>query len=453
MERRIVDAIPRDVRSVLALLNIEPDYTLYACCPSCSATYRPDPKSPKDPYPHHCTHRDTPDREPCGSVLVTERTTKSLSEADWIPVKSFAYQSLHAWIGQLLSRPGLEDTVIDAWKEAGGHESSRWKDIWDAPAIRTFLGPDNKTLFSVQPHGSVHLVFSLFIDWFNPFGNKKAGKSHSVGAIYMACLNLPPHLRYRTENIYLAGIMAGPHEPSVHQLNHFLRPLVNELLVLWDTGIFLSRTRSRKTGRIVRAAIIPLVCDLPALRKTVGLAAHSSHNFCSHCRLQRSDINNLDRTSWQRRTWHEHFWVAEQWKNSSTHADREKVFEEHGIRWSELLRLPYWDPTRYALIDAMHNLFLGELHHHCMEVWGIDVKADKATKTTVPHTPEEQESWLKKVIDAIVRGSESALVNGPRKGYIAAVAELNDVIPPSGELTKKNYAHALINWVCALSAI
>ena len=65
--------------------------------------------------------------------------------------------------------------------------------------------------------------------------------------------------------------------------------------------------------------------------------------------------------------------IAVRWRDARTEVDRQNVFDEHGIRWSELLRLPYWDPTRYAVVDAMHNLFLGELRHHCMEVWGIDI--------------------------------------------------------------------------------
>jgi len=66
-------------------------------------------------------------------------------------------------------------------------------DILQAPALRNFLGPDG-SLYSQQLAGSVNLVFGLFIDWFNPGGNKQAGKSRSIGVIYLVCLNLPPEL-------------------------------------------------------------------------------------------------------------------------------------------------------------------------------------------------------------------------------------------------------------------
>ncbi|KAI9068778.1 hypothetical protein FKP32DRAFT_1526913, partial [Trametes sanguinea] len=111
------------------------------------------------------------------------------------------------WLAELLLRADIEDAILESWKPDPDGNPTEWRDIMQSPSIRQFCGPDGKTPFSEQKHGSLHLVFSLFIDWFNPHGNKKAGKHHSVGAIYMACLNLPPHLRFRPENIYLVGMI------------------------------------------------------------------------------------------------------------------------------------------------------------------------------------------------------------------------------------------------------
>ena len=41
-------------------------------------------------------------------------------------------------------------------------------------------------------------------------------------------------------------------------------------------------------------------------------------------------------------------------------AKRGDYFREHGSRWSELARLPYFDMVRQMCIDPMHNLLLGE---------------------------------------------------------------------------------------------
>ena len=39
--------------------------------------------------------------------------------------------------------------------------------------------------------------------------------------------------------------------------------------------------------------------------------------------------------------------------------ERDKFFSIHGVRWSELARLPYFDIVRQSIIDPMHNLLLG----------------------------------------------------------------------------------------------
>ncbi|EIW84798.1 hypothetical protein CONPUDRAFT_48474 [Coniophora puteana RWD-64-598 SS2] len=175
----------------------------------------------------------------------------------------------------------------------------------------------------------------------------------------MVCLNLPPHLRYKLENVYLVGIMPGPHEPSLDQINHFLRPLVTDLLRLYKHGIYLKRTYLYPAGRLIRVALGPLICDLLAARKTAGFAGHRANLFCSFCQLPLSDIADLSKASWTRRTAEQHRLDAIRWAEAPSENARQVALKRRGARWSELLHLPYWDVVRYTVVDAMHNLFLG----------------------------------------------------------------------------------------------
>ncbi|GES75867.1 hypothetical protein GLOIN_2v1792112 [Rhizophagus clarus] len=61
-----------------------------------------------------------------------------------------------------------------------------------------------------------HLGIMLNIDWFQPFNNA----SYSIGALY--------------------ALISRPNEPSLHQLNHYIAPIIDQLIELWD-GIELSK--------------------------------------------------------------------------------------------------------------------------------------------------------------------------------------------------------------------
>lgn len=442
---KILDAIPSDVRTLISTLQLEPDIVCHAVCPKCRATYEPNKHKPHDLYPHRCMFQET-NKDMCGEKLVIkcERVEGKKIVITYEPVLSFPYRPLKSWLAELFQRPELASLARGAWRSS---YSKHWKDVWDTPALREFLGPDGRTPFSVQPKGEVHLVFSLFVDWFNPYRNKNAGKSHSVGAIYLARLNLPPDIRYRPENIYLAGVIPGPNEPRTHQINQFLHPLIDNLRTAWLQGIYLSTTAFEGcSSLLVRAAMIPLVCNLPALCKVTGFAGHSTTQFCSFCQLPKAEQNNLHRENWPCRDEEKHRKLAKEWKKQATEAKRTEHFEKHGLRWSELLRLPYWDPTRFALVDAMHNLFLGELHHHCRHVWGINIK-DKGSEKIPPHTPQEQHDWLDHVVKYIKLESSQKLKLA-RKGYLVAVAELNGVVLPAAKVfVKCEYIATLLKWV------
>lgn len=46
-------------------------------------------------------------------------------------------------------------------------------------------------------------------------------------------------------------------------------------------------------------------------------------------------------------------------KALKTQDEHHTFFDEHGVRWTELARLPYFDLVRQTIIDPMHNLLLG----------------------------------------------------------------------------------------------
>ncbi|KIJ10610.1 hypothetical protein PAXINDRAFT_16444 [Paxillus involutus ATCC 200175] len=69
--------------------------------------------------------------------------------------------------------------------------------------------------------------------------------------------------------------------------------------------------------------------------------------------------------------------AAQHWRDAVTKKERENIFKETGIRWSELLRLPYWDPTRSMVVDGMHNLFLRLVQFHFRDLIIIDKPSNK----------------------------------------------------------------------------
>ncbi|PBK84325.1 hypothetical protein ARMGADRAFT_943703, partial [Armillaria gallica] len=51
-----------------------------------------------------------------------------------------------------------------------------------------------------------------------------------------------------------------------------------------------------------------------------------------------------------------------------------------GVYWSELLRLEYFDITRFMVVDVMHNLFLGLIKEHFEGILGIHLDPKESLK-------------------------------------------------------------------------
>lgn len=400
--------------------------------------------------PESCTYRKTQGSEQCGQALFKARSIKGTERK--VYVRDFLYYEVKEWIGSMLSRPGMEKLMDrDVLRTS---DDSVQRDIFDGSVLMEFKGKDGTPFLS--SHGKDgRYVFSLCVDGFNPFENKQAGKKVSSTGIYMACLNLPPDQRYKMENMYLVGVVPGPKEPSLDQINHFLAPLVQDLKELWDPGCWFSSTHEHPDGRMVNVALVPLVCDLKAARAVAGFGSHSSKAFCSVCQLKNSDINRLDYMNWTERTFEDHKKYAEEWKNAADERAQKTLFETHYVRWSVLLELPYWDATLFTLIDTMHTILLGNLHRHCRHIWGmnsdlIDGDGSQPMKGRKPPRPPSEEEM---VVGATVlqMGSKKELEKISKKVLKQLCAD-KDVLPPvlRDQKKKSMLLEALLQYVSHL---
>jgi hypothetical protein len=385
-QQKILNDFPADIRAGMNEFKLDGRHTVYAVCPSCNKNYAPTYEStangpdPVAQWPSICTYRKRQRGQRCKERLLRKRVSNGKDVM--VPIKPFVYYDFKDWQAGLLSRPGMEDLMDDAWKGVNDPSSDPnldgvMGDIFHGDVLRNFPGPgkgENVPLFKDGGEEGRY-AYSLCIDFFNPYTNKQAGKKRSVGIISLVCLNLPPEIRYKPENMYLAGVVPGPREPKLDELNHFMTPLVDDLCDSWEHGFNFSRTHKFPHGRRVVCALCALVCDLPGARKVACFAAFSHEHFCSvcHCTRHGEGYGSTDYHSWRRRTNDECREFAEAFKDAETEEDAQTIFDSTGLRWSELLRLPYFDPARFVVVDAMHNLFLGLIKEHITGILGIKV--------------------------------------------------------------------------------
>jgi len=422
-KERLLKAFPRDIRTVKKVLRLAPVVTPFVTCPRCFALYPQD----KD-VPDTCSYRETASSEPCSEALVTFKRTGDQTRT--IFVREYLHQSLKSWFGTLICRPGME-SLLDRDVLTEGQKSTV-SDIFGGTVLQEFLGPDG--LPFLPSRGSEgRYVFGLSVDAFNPFLNKQAGKKASSTAIYMVCLNLPSSVRYKPENMYLAGIIPGPREPSLTQINHLLEPLVEELLEFWTPGIWFTRTPQWEHGRLARAALVPLICDLKAARQVMGHGSHSARKFCSICQLPRDEINVTDNDNLVAISSAEYKRRAMKWKNAGSQSLRDKIFKEYGVRWSVLLRLPYWDPPRFTVIDTMHTVLLGHLHRHCSILWKMNPTISSGPgRHPHPSSGKPQgEGLSNKAIMSIaldIRSAPEKIIRGKRKTHLWHFCLANGIV-------------------------
>ena len=165
------------------------------------------------------------------------------------------------------------------------------------------------------------------------------------------------------------------------------------------------------------------------------------------------------------------WWAHAQAFQAATDAEkRDKLFQNHGIQWSELLRLRYFDISRCIVVDSMHNLFLGLIKTHFCSVLGIGLAKwpeDPVVTTNISPAPadfkssekgslEKLKKWLQAPLPlAMYLNHDQAL--GKLKSFHARALQFtcNELsCPTPAPITHKHgptkhlWATVLLDWVC-----
>jgi hypothetical protein len=272
-------------------------------------------------------------------------------------------------------------------------------DIQDSPAWDDLQG------FQQSPY---HLLFGIYIDWFNPYTNKIAGKlltnsaqtmtqlifyigkKVSCGAILLYCLNLPFHVRYRFENTLIVGLTPPPHLPDPITISHLLEPVINSVAKYGAAPGQNVPTSRHPDGISVKAKIAPVIADLEGSRKATGFLGHGATMFCSFCLCTSDQLEDLNIQSWELRNGAQVRAQAEAWLHQTTKAGRNALQKTTGVRWTPLHNLPYWDPVKHVVLGFMHNWLEGVLQHHLRALWGIGRDENESQKAK---EVEQDEQW------------------------------------------------------------
>ncbi|KIJ26059.1 hypothetical protein M422DRAFT_192707, partial [Sphaerobolus stellatus SS14] len=179
--------------------------------------------------------------------------------------------------------------------------------------------------------------------------------------ISLICLNLPPSLHYKWENMFLAGVTPGPREPSMEEVDHYITVIIESFLELWDPGVYLMKSAKYPLGSVIRCALVPFVADMKGTQKTAGTKQ------CGLCATTQAQVVSgpfLDPKEFIRITFNEYHQKAQHWHNAGTITERKSLYNKDGIQWTPWLLLPHWDPTHLVMVDPMHAFLEGVVAAH-----------------------------------------------------------------------------------------
>ena len=105
----VLKQMPQEIRSLLSKFDLESRTVIYAICPACDCTFKPQfPNGPDSPaYPSICTNVPYPGADVCRQQLLHGTVDHDDDDNELKPrkpIKPFVYHHFHDYLTNLLSR-------------------------------------------------------------------------------------------------------------------------------------------------------------------------------------------------------------------------------------------------------------------------------------------------------------------------------------------------------------
>ncbi|KAJ8671106.1 hypothetical protein QAD02_002365 [Eretmocerus hayati] len=206
-----------------------------------------------------------------------------------------------------------------------------------------------------------NLSFMWNTDGFPLFKSSKI----SIWPFFLVINELPYHLRYKKENMLLAGLWFGPTKPEANLFMNSFRKCLRELykevtMVILDTAI-----KIRAVIICGTSVIICGTCDLPAKAHFLNMKLYSGFFGCKVCKLRGERLNGVQNYPYSRncemRNTDESLKQAEE--ALEKHKDKKKNKKEPndvcGVKGPTGLAKIVYKYIETTAIDVMHCAYVG----------------------------------------------------------------------------------------------
>lgn len=163
--------------------------------------------------------------------------------------------------------------------------------------------------FSSEPR---NVRLGLASDGFNPFGNMS--NAYSMWPVIFVPYNLPPWKYMKQIFFMMSLLIPGPKSPG-RDMDIFLRPIVDELKLLWAEGVDVYDA-SRKESFTMRAALLWTVNDFPAYSLLSGWST-KGYKACPVCNEETSSKRLKDKICYMGHR--RYLPIDHKWRNSRQH--------------------------------------------------------------------------------------------------------------------------------------